>query len=796
MLLSRNTSVGGRMNALILTVLSTGILPQPGEVPTLARGESTTLVLEDGAAWIRILEQEYVFIRVTTDVEVGMTAYDDEGNALASCGRGSSLVLSAFDGYWFFVRLEGERGSSVDVAVSEAEPSTLGEGSTITGRIGLDEMGELWRFVPPRPGEWTFRIAGGGGSDLDLELYGPGMSYLGGSFGTASDETVSMSALPSETLTVSIARYGKTGSGEYSLSVSDSGDFPLLAGSVTGVLDERRAVGRYLLPARGSWTLVRAGSSSYDGDLDLRVLGPGGEVLWRSSSFGLSEALLVPPGADTLVVEAVAFDLGESGRLRYQVSMEGDPLVALSLPFSRTARVSGRRTLLAGLRSEEGGFLRVSALFEKTRDGDISVFRGAGPADLAMSSLRGDESLALWVEPGDTVWLVPTFADFADEGACELSLSPLEARPLDRSERGRLQPGNPVEFHTISTGPGTILSIRLGGTDRDTDFDMTVSGPGVDRIAQGWISSTDAAGDEEIAFFCPRGGTYAATVYTYERDGGGEYTITADRISAPSLAQPSPSGETWALIAGISGYPSAEETLDRAVMDALDLFRFTRNTQDVPGDHILLLVDEMATVDAFLRGIESLAQRAGPEDLVLVFFSGHGNQLAPGTGGPEEDDSMNETICLYDGEVVDDSLARALEPCRAPLVLILDACFSGGMVNDLEGSEDVMVLTAAREDRSVSERILTPILLEGSWGAADSDRNGTVTARELLSFVDARLQLVCPSCDAVLPPGAPVCPECGASLKGEDAVPRPEQGDFLDGDVDLWHSPGRSRHGG
>lgn len=784
------------MTALILSVLSAGLLPQTGEVPTLTRGESMSLVLEDGVSWVRILEQEYVFLRVTTDAEVGMTAYDEGENLLASCRRGSSLVLSAFDGYWFFVKLEGERGARVEVSVGEAEPSTLREDAAATGKIGPDEMGELWRFVPPGPGEWTFRLSGGGGSDLDLELYGSGMSYLGGSFGTATDETVSCGALPSETLTVAVERYGKTGRGDYSLSVSRAGEFPLLAGSSAGVLDESRAVGRYLLPVRGSWSLVRAGSSSDDGDLDLRVVGPGGEVLWRSSSFGLSEALMVPPGVDTLVIEVVAFDLGGSDRLRYQVSLEGDPAVAMSLPFSVTAPVSGRRTFLTGFSSDSGGFLRISALFEKTRNGDLSVFRGAGPADLEMSSMRGDESLALWAEPGDTVWLVPSFADFTDEGSCELSLSPLEAPALDRSARGRLLPGNPVEFHTVSTGPGTILSIRLGGTDRETDFDMTVSGPGVDRTAQGWISSADAAGDEEIAFFSPRGGTYAATVYTYERAGEGEYTITADRISSPPLAQASPSRETWALIAGISGYPSAEETLDRAVMDALDLFRFARNTQEVPGDHILLLVDGMATEDAFLDGIESLAERAGPEDLVLIFFSGHGNQLAPGTGGPEEIDTMNETICLYDEEVVDDELAGALEACRAPVVLVLDACFSGGIVNDFEGFGGVMVLTAAREDRSVSERILTPIFLEGSRGAADSDRNGIVTARELLAFVDERLQLICPSCDAVLPPGATVCPECGARLKGENAVPRPEQGDFLDDDAELWHSPGRSRHGG
>ena len=79
-------------------------------------------------------------------------------------------------------------------------------------------------------------------------------------------------------------------------------------------------------------------------------------------------------------------------------------------------------------------------------------------------------------------------------------------------------------------------------------------------------------------------------------------------------------------------------------------------------------------------------------------------------------------------------------------------------------------------------------LVEGA-PSVDTDSDGMVSASELRDLVDARLQLICPVCDAVLDPGASACPECGSVLKGDNQVPRPEQGYFLDADIDLWTVP-------
>jgi hypothetical protein len=222
-------------------------------------------------------------------------------------------------------------------------------------------------------------------------------------------------------------------------------------------------------------------------------------------------------------------------------------------------------------------------------------------------------------------------------------------------------------------------------------------------------------------------------------------------------------------------------------MDAVEFYDFVTDEQEIPLDHVILLVDELSTVDQFIGSMSSLLERAGPEDKVVVFFSGHGDRSYPGSGGPEEDDSANEYICMYDDEISDDTISHLVDSlASSPVFLFFDSCHSGGFVNDFSPGSGVMVLTAAREDLSVSERVLTPILLQGSRGDADSDGNGYVSALELMRYIDGRLQLICPECDAELQPNTYVCPQCGAILKGEDAVPRPEQGNFLNEDIPLW----------
>jgi hypothetical protein len=93
-------------------------------------------------------------------------------------------------------------------------------------------------------------------------------------------------------------------------------------------------------------------------------------------------------------------------------------------------------------------------------------------------------------------------------------------------------------------------------------------------------------------------------------------------------------------------------------------------------------VRKLLTAAATKQNIKGSLVRAAagllPGDILLVTYSGHGGQY-PDQNGDETDDRMDETWCLFDGQVVDDELA-ALWGTFQPGVRVLvfaDSCHSG-----------------------------------------------------------------------------------------------------------------------
>jgi len=90
-----------------------------------------------------------------------------------------------------------------------------------------------------------------------------------------------------------------------------------------------------------------------------------------------------------------------------------------------------------------------------------------------------------------------------------------------------------------------------------------------------------------------------------------------------------------------------------------------------------VLLTKKATRDGAFAAIRAAADDLQSGDLFFLTYSGHGGQMPDVTG--EEKDKLDETWCLYDGEVIDDELY--LELTRfAPGVRVLvlsDSCHSG-----------------------------------------------------------------------------------------------------------------------
>jgi hypothetical protein len=93
-----------------------------------------------------------------------------------------------------------------------------------------------------------------------------------------------------------------------------------------------------------------------------------------------------------------------------------------------------------------------------------------------------------------------------------------------------------------------------------------------------------------------------------------------------------------------------------------------------------ILLTKDATRDNVLSGIKRAAEELGEGGIFMVSYSGHGGQLPD--LDDDEDDSLDETWCLFDGEVVDDELCDhyCLFNPGVRVLLFSDSCHSGSVI--------------------------------------------------------------------------------------------------------------------
>jgi len=226
----------------------------------------------------------------------------------------------------------------------------------------------------------------------------------------------------------------------------------------------------------------------------------------------------------------------------------------------------------------------------------------------------------------------------------------------------------------------------------------------------------------------------------------------------PQLA-PAPAAipRSYAVVIGIARYQnlSAEQQLQYSERDAEAIYSVLISPEggNFKAENVHKLIGPKATRDAIRREVEQwLPSVAKPEDRVLVYFAGHGfvkdstPYLAPydlspadipGTGYPMAD--LGETF---------GAKIRARWK-----VMITDACHSGAIqpgadvraINQslIDLNQTVFSLTASR-DRELSfesadwgggHGIFTYYVVKAMEGAADSNRDGIVTADEIADYV-------------------------------------------------------------
>ena len=232
---------------------------------------------------------------------------------------------------------------------------------------------------------------------------------------------------------------------------------------------------------------------------------------------------------------------------------------------------------------------------------------------------------------------------------------------------------------------------------------------------------------------------------------------TASATAAPRIA------ERWAVVIGVGDYRSDDiADLRYAGRDAQLVYDFLKS----PGagfqdDHIMFLKDADATSQAIREALFVFLQKAGYNDLVFIYFAGHG---APDATRPD-----NLYLLPYDADTkalaatgfpmwdVKTALRRQIKAER--VIVVADACHSGGTkdgeTNPINGSFDDLftpsrrvILTAANDNELSYEDqkwggghgVFTYNFVEGLKGAADSNKNGIVTFQEAADYVAVKVK--------------------------------------------------------
>lgn len=317
---------------------------------------------------------------------------------------------------------------------------------------------------------------------------------------------------------------------------------------------------------------------------------------------------------------------------------------------------------------------------------------------------------------------------------------------------GRIQSGEYRDLYAFDGRAGDRVVVELASDDFDPYLVlMPPSGESIDNDdADGQLDRS------RIDLTLAADGRYRVLVTSYAAGETGAYRLAvrnngaAAPVGRPVTARSGsgvPTGRVYGVFVGISDYGGRANDLEFTADDARRMEQALVGNGMRPDDS-LLLVDRQATRAAVQRAIASVAQRATADDTFVFFYSGHGGRELRPSQQAAEADGQDETLALFDADVVDDELARWLGPVRAKYSLIvLDSCFSGGFQKDLIAAPYTrMGLFSSEEDvlSSIASKFEAGGYLAHFFAEAIADRrgdlddDGAITAIELSQYLRER----------------------------------------------------------
>lgn len=223
----------------------------------------------------------------------------------------------------------------------------------------------------------------------------------------------------------------------------------------------------------------------------------------------------------------------------------------------------------------------------------------------------------------------------------------------------------------------------------------------------------------------------------------------------PTVTEPAPTApveidtKVWAVVVGVASYdhmPVLRYTDD----DAYRFYAFLKSMEGgaLPDEQVRILIDEEASRDNILGNLKEIFDKAGPNDLVVFYFSGHGLN---GSFLPIDFDG-------YNNKINHEEVAELFNKCRAKYKLCLaDACHSGSIFAMRSGETEPVILQyykslskavagtalimsskaeeTSLESAGLRQGVFSHFLIRGLKGEGDKNQDKVVSVQELYDFI-------------------------------------------------------------
>jgi hypothetical protein len=235
-------------------------------------------------------------------------------------------------------------------------------------------------------------------------------------------------------------------------------------------------------------------------------------------------------------------------------------------------------------------------------------------------------------------------------------------------------------------------------------------------------------------------------------------TASLSRVEKTTIPRPKTTGhinntpKVWALAVGVAAYdPTVIKPLKFTDDDAYRMLNFWKSAGggSLDDEHAQALVDEAATKENIVKTLKEMFAKAGPNDLVIFYFSGHG---LTGAFLPVDYDGVRNKL-------LHSEVNKIFSKCPAKFKLcIADACHSGSLLAQradrdkemidtyyralAESSGGTALLMSSRADEDSLEStplrqgVFSHFLLRGIKGEADANSDKIVTIQELFNYVE------------------------------------------------------------